>query len=321
MSNYLQHSPFAVQLEMVEGCNLRCDFCGIQGIRTKAGGPYKVMTNDTLVHILDGIKEHKWNPRIELAMHGEPTMHPNLPYMIAIIRKWLPDAYIMLTTNGGGLLPNADGKLAQLFMEGVNVVALDCYEHVNISEKVRTALKLGCLAGVEFHEYPAEKDFSPHTRRKGKHLIFVKDISKAADGTHSRLNNHCGSAAPKNYEMQDKRCAKPFREMAFRWDGSVALCCEDWRGEFKVGNVNEKSVGELWLSEAMNAARRILIKGWRGHMPTCSGCDQRSYRVGLLPDPLGKITLPDPTDNDIELVRTACSGPSLTLPVLRPWEV
>ena len=30
-----QESPFAVQIELTEGCNLFCKFCGIRGIRKK----------------------------------------------------------------------------------------------------------------------------------------------------------------------------------------------------------------------------------------------------------------------------------------------
>ena len=42
-SNYYQDAPNAIQIELVEGCNLACSFCGIQSIRSNgASGPEKI---------------------------------------------------------------------------------------------------------------------------------------------------------------------------------------------------------------------------------------------------------------------------------------
>lgn len=43
--------------------------------------------------------------------------------------------------------------------------------------------------------------------------------------------------------MNGKRCAMPFREMAIRWDGSVALCCDDWRGPEDLRAIEEALSG------------------------------------------------------------------------------
>ena len=38
-----QDAPNAIQIELVEGCNLACSFCGIQAIRdNKADGPQNI---------------------------------------------------------------------------------------------------------------------------------------------------------------------------------------------------------------------------------------------------------------------------------------
>jgi hypothetical protein len=319
--SYRQHPPFCIQIELVEGCNLYCNFCGLQGIREKAGGPYKFMDPLTLTTLMEGIKCAGWTPRIEFAMHGEPTMHPNFVEMLSLTRIALPKAYILLTTNGGGLLkkPGAGHWLKEIFDTGINTVALDCYKYVNVSQKVRESV--AAWPGLPTpHEYPAEKEWSPHTRRPGQSLIYVEDISVAAKGTHSRLTNHCGSAFQQNYSMIGKKCAKPFRELSIRWDGGVSICCEDWRGIFKVGNTNETPVSDLWHGKELDAVRRFLYSGMRSNISVCHGCDQRSYRTGLLPDPAGKETLEPPTVDDQEVVDLACAGRPMTLPVLREWE-
>ena len=38
-----QQPPFCIQIELTEGCNLACSFCGIAGIRdNEANGPDKI---------------------------------------------------------------------------------------------------------------------------------------------------------------------------------------------------------------------------------------------------------------------------------------
>ena len=86
-SNNYQDPPNSIQIELAEGCNLACSFCGIQSIREngadgpdnthgKASAPYKYLSIERAKSICARIKEAGWNPRLEFAMHGEPTMHP-----------------------------------------------------------------------------------------------------------------------------------------------------------------------------------------------------------------------------------------------------
>jgi MoaA/NifB/PqqE/SkfB family radical SAM enzyme len=42
-SNYHQDPPNSIQIELAEGCNLACSFCGIQSIReNEADGPENI---------------------------------------------------------------------------------------------------------------------------------------------------------------------------------------------------------------------------------------------------------------------------------------
>ncbi len=329
---YKQDPPFAVQIELSEGCNLYCDFCGLQGIRTKEEKNFKFMTRNTAKVIAKSIAELGWNPRIEFAMHGEPTMNPDFIKIVRRFRRHLPDQQLMMTSNGGGLLrpPGIIQNLQDLFDAGLNVFAFDAYEYVKIKDKVDEALEqsyttdhFGGALGWDVYRYPDDPKRSPHNRYGSDARIFirVKDISKADEGTHSSLNNHCGSGSAPLKEPLEARCAKPFRELSFRWDGSVALCCNDWRGVYKCGNILETSLDDIWQSDEFNAARRFLIRGERGALSPCNVCDAKSYRVGLLPDKKGKVKLRAPDYTDEEIVEEATQGKALTVAVVRPWEI
>ena len=67
VSNYYQDPPNSIQIELTEGCNLACSFCGIQAIRDnkahgplnihgKASAPYRYLTIERARAICNRIK-------------------------------------------------------------------------------------------------------------------------------------------------------------------------------------------------------------------------------------------------------------------------
>lgn len=313
----LQEPPFCLQIELTEGCNLRCQFCGLNGIRGKEND-YKFMSIELAERITYLLKLDGWHPRIEFAMHGEPSMNPQMPEILRVFRKQLPrKTHLMMTSNGAGFVKDPT-RIVDEALEYLNVLALDWYEGVQLVPKLLDRYQ----GKHRVHYYPQEQEANPHRRRKVENhdLVVVQDIELATKGTHSTLNNHAGCGAPRNDRAQGKRCAKPFRELSIRWDGNVAVCCNDWTGLYKVGNVLGQTLEQLWQSPALRAARRKLYHGQRDFGP-CDGCDALSYRPGLLPDKHGKRTLPLPTKLDEQAIAKATGQGTYTLPVLRSWQV
>lgn len=330
---YVQDPPNCVQIELVEGCNLGCSFCGLQHIRDNgANGPeklngkasaFKFMTEETAIAtataLQTAVKEHGWNPRIEFAMHGEPTMHPDYAGMVSTFRKHLPTLSFQLTSNGGGLLRggNMSGNINAVLEAGINVLCLDNYDGIKIVDKILQHYN----GPYPVKKYPQEKGANPHSRRKpSQHeVVVIHDIELATKGNHSVITNHAGASFPPNENAQGKRCAKPFREISVRWNGQIAGCCNDWPGRYKIGHVTEGLEG-LWQGAGFMAMRRALLHGMRTFEP-CKGCDYTSYRVGLLPDHKGKATLPPPDEETWATIKAHTSGEPYTPRVKRPWDV
>lgn len=310
-------APYSIQIEFVEGCNLRCNFCGLNGIRGK-DNDYKFMTRETVVALCDQIKAAEWDPRIEIAMHGEPTMHPDWLSLIDVIRGKLPRASIMMTTNGGGLLKGGGRLLEAAFDAGLNCLAFDEYEGVKIGAKLRQYVSE--FFDFEIGEYPADKSLSVNKKwdYRARQFVFVQDLAAAAEGNHAKVYNHAGAGGPL-VEGYNKRCTIPFREISVRWDGNIALCCVDWRGVYKCGNIHKVSLGDMWSGPEFTSARRYLYHGKR-EMSPCRGCDYSPTRAGFLPDRRGKLSLPEPSARDARVWRDACADETYTVAVLRPWE-
>lgn len=319
--SYTQDPPFAVQIELVEGCTLACEFCGVQGMRERPGGFKFMDVLSTMPRIASEFKrlaDEGWNPRFEFAMHGEPTAHPATPAMVRVLRDAVgPKASIIMLSNATPLLAQPTTRINDLMEAGLTALGLDDYEPARIASRA-----LGRYEGpYRVLKYPEDPDGNVHRMRglKSQVVVLIQDISVALEGNHAELNSHCGAGRePQGVPLQ-QRCAKPFRELSIRWDGGVSICCNDFRGVFRVGNVNETPIDVLWRSETMDAARRRLYHRDRTFAP-CDKCDARSYRVGLLPDKYGRETMEEPTARDAELLAKAVRGPAMSSIVLRTWE-
>jgi radical SAM protein with 4Fe4S-binding SPASM domain len=308
----VQEAPFSIQMEPVQGCNLGCDFCGIHAIGyQRKGRGLDMMDVATAESVAQQAAALGWNPRIEFAMHGEPTLHPDLPGLIAPFRKYLPKSYLLVTSNGGGLLTDTIASVQALFDAGLNTLALDDYDTNKIVQRILRNIGDDVLFDV--YDYPrTHPKASPHTRTTGHRVVIVEDLTTANAGTHSTLHNSAGDAGPLDFSKNAQRCAKPFREISVRWDGNVAVCCNDWSGTFKVGNVLSDGLDAVWQHPRMQAARRALYSGDRSLLVPCRGCNATTYRNGLLPDKKGKEALPAPDVDDLLTLAEATEGDPYT---------
>jgi len=311
MMEYKQEQPNTIKLELTEGCNRFCTFCGIRGIRTKANQDLKFLTIDIIKGLVFQVKNIGWNSKFEIAMRGEPSLNPNMIEIIKIIRKYLPKQSIMFTSNGANFKTRE--SIQELLDAGVNCLALDDYGQLSFIKSIWPEIRI----------YPEDKTANPYAKWKYKdrYVIVMPDITTTKGGVHSAsiISNHCGTAAPRNNKMRGKRCARPFREIVVLHDGTITICCNDFRGELIVGNIFE-GINKVWQSEIFMIVRKLLFHGQRTVGP-CRGCDSVSYRVGLLPDKQGALYLAPAKEEDLKILDIQLAKGPLTKPVLRSWEL
>lgn len=293
---YRQEAPFCIQVELTHGCPLRCPFCAVSYYKDRK---YRFMSLETAELFSTMLAESGWNPRIEFAMHGEPTMNPDWDKIVAVIRKNNPNLSMLMLTNG---YQCQNGKLEEVvnrfYDAGGNTIAIDMY-HGKISEDIMNQ-DYACFE-CEIYD-GSEPDNNPHRRFNGKRAILIKDIRENTTGTHHKFENHAGITGI-DTENQHKPCVKPFREMGVCYDGSVNICCCDFANECVIANINDVlSLDDIWNSELMLAYRRMLLSGERAFRP-CKGCNAVGNRIGLLPDKKGQhkelIGKFSPADADI----------------------
>lgn len=289
------YKPNIIQIETVQGCNRRCSFCGTMGME-KA---FHFAERKTIVHTCKLIREAGLNCRILLAGHGEPTIHPHIVEIVADIRRILPRNMIHLFTNGT-VIEKRDGLVTALFEAGLNDLVFDEYSDHRVGEFVRSNPVCNIFPIVEQR---AGVPLFCGKNSKAKRICITPPIDGEGNTMSRKLNNHCGAGMKPEEKPLNQKCSVVFRDFFIRWDGNIAICCNDFRGEYFVTNIRKcKRLEEAYFHQRLESARKFLIRGDRRAIYPCSVCSVKAIRPGLLPDSAGKVKLELPTGDDSMIV-------------------
>lgn len=282
--------PNNTQIELVEGCNRFCNFCGLYGI-------WKHKKHRVIKYMDLGLAEElakafgKWwtkGKRIEFAMHGEPTLHPDVHSIIAKFRSHNPLAQLQLTSNGLKLIKEGPKYINALFTAGLNFLLVDTYTRV---KEIRTVSEASEPSVMNYYD-PFTPNVYYYHGNKTKVIILVADLAEMSGAKKQRvILNHAGNSDPiklralgiKTQPLPlQKKCSRLFREMVVHYDGTVPLCCIDWKHEFIIGRFPELSLPNLWNHPTFNLMRNFLFNKDRRFRP-CYKCDYNGgFRLGLL---------------------------------------
>lgn len=305
------YKPNTIQIELVQGCNRKCRFCGTRGIERGI----HLAEPDTVLYACRLIREAGLGSRILLAGHGEPTLHPKLVQIVRSIRETLPKNMIHLCTNGT-VIEKKPEMAAELFDVGLNDLIFDEYSDSRVGVFVRADAICGRFPIVE------QGSGVPLFADKGtrQRICIVPPIDLDGNTASRKLNNHCGAGQRELREPLKARCAILFRDFFIRWDGNVAICCNDFRGEYFVTNILEcKTFHEAYFHERLESARKFSMIKDRKTVHPCDVCSAKPIRPGLLPDARGQMKMEKPTAKDYLIVREGRRP--LAKIVWREWEV
>ena len=283
--------PYSFQLEMIQGCSRRCDFCGLNQIRGK-----KRVFNEMSIELAEIIapqigKDFKEKIRIEFGMHGEPLFNRNADIIISIFRKHLPKSQISLISNGDPIkLKGGDEKIKSLFDSGLNNLMIDIYDGRENSKSLLENVKKSDITIKDF--YKDNYSIWGYKSNTSKNIVLVDDIATLSGQTKTREIHTAGGNLPKEvwgkYGIKDSdlpkktRCGKPFREFAINYDGNVNICCEDWQRKNVIGNAYKTKLIDIWEDKKFQEYRFLLINKRRDLIGVCSKCNEKSFRTGFL---------------------------------------
>jgi radical SAM protein with 4Fe4S-binding SPASM domain len=300
-------TPLSVHIDISSICNFRCSFCfqadnkAMKNVGLKRGK----MSLELFKKIVDDLTEFPEKvKKIKIGNHGEPTLHKDLPEMIAYAKKMEVAEVIEVFTNGSKLEP------------GLNQALVDAgLQRINVSVEGLSDERYMQVAGVkqDFSELvEGVKDL--YKRKDDSLVIYVKiaDQTSALDKGDNRtfilsederqyfydtFGNICDEIYIEKivpqwaetqldkqndvsetgmYDQKIKRyketCPFTFMYLHFNCDGTTSPCTLDWPRKVVIGNVNEQSVKDIWTGRSLHNLRVAMLKGQRKDINFCKNC-------------------------------------------------
>jgi radical SAM protein with 4Fe4S-binding SPASM domain len=239
-----------VLIETRTDCNKRCAFCPQSFYKRSL----EVMPWHVYVKIIDSLADIGFSGRIALFVSNEPLLETRLEEMIRYAKQKSPRFFLDITTNG--LLLNIE-KVDSLFSVGLDNININDYRN----------------------------DRTDFIDKVSEHLIpivctyrYNPKISYNARATMEMLPNYAG-VIPQDFYSDDLGfCNFPFRKLVFDVNGNVLLCCNDFKHTTSFGNIQNKSILEMWYSPQMNEIRQNLLRDRR--VALCANCnDYQDYSI------------------------------------------
>ncbi len=241
--------PIAVvAIETTQHCNRRCHYCPVS-LDPK---PVRAMERRVFEEIISQLSAIGFHGRLTYHFYNEPLLNRDLEILVAHAAGRLPAASHVIYTNGDLL---TEERAASLFSAGVTKFVVTDHGGRTLTELVMRVSRSPKFIHprVDFRRY-------------------TPDTSLFNRGGLVKVGN----------QRSLKYCAYPAYEMVIDVDGNVILCCNDYYGVHKFGNITTTPILEIWYSPEMSRLRARLLSG-HFDLPICCTCAGVEPPVGLSP--------------------------------------
>jgi radical SAM protein with 4Fe4S-binding SPASM domain len=301
----LHYYPLSLWIEPTNVCTLKCVMCPSRMIPKDETG---FMSLETFKGIVDQTKEYVSD--FYLFLGGESLLNKDIFEMIKYAKK--RKIRCILHTNATILTKE---KSLQLIDSGIDYVSFsfdgydkETYESIRIGgnyekvmENIISFLKIKKTMRVTKPYIVlqtlviSKKNFQNDEKAKKFYDLFkglpIDEINvKTPISWGSILEDE------KEIDFQNKKeftpCPVLWNAMSIKWDGTVVPCCIDIFGEYKLGNIKEKSLKQIWNDEPLQRLRRSMLDGTYLEVKKgCKGCHKLwgGKVFGLPPDFRGMV--------------------------------
>jgi radical SAM protein with 4Fe4S-binding SPASM domain len=254
--------PLPAQIEISESgmCNRKCSFC------PRSDPDYKhvneFITNELVNKLTLELKELNYTNMILFSGFVEPLLDKNIFNIIKIIRNNLEKSRIHMVSNGDVL--NKERTL-KLFKSGLSRLLISIYDGPEAEKKMYDLMHSCNLAD---DQYKIRKRYLSEEETFG---ITLSNRGGMMKNAKYKIKNPSESLV--------RPCNYPAYTFFIDYNGDVLMCTHDWGKKFIIGNLNQESFKDLWLSQKWMEARHKLSLGKRDFSP-CNVCDVDGMKMG-----------------------------------------
>jgi radical SAM protein with 4Fe4S-binding SPASM domain len=271
-----------IEFEPTNYCNAQCVFCPRNDPRQKGYISLETVKAGVELAKSAGLKAFK------LAGFGEPLLHKDLLEHLRFIKSEIPDATVLLITNGSQLTPELFESLAEVPVSRINI-SFNGYDQASY-ENLMCGLSFNKLIAhlkeiaalnrdrVDLQFVPIiTKSFGQAEVEKMKGLLMGLGFGANNFKYHHTITGRSGKL--KNERLIDEQpettpdsrvtCLAAFSNLFIGWNGDIHICCNDIYGEAIVGKIQDiKTADDLKQLEDKNFALRANYA-----FDVCRRCD------------------------------------------------
>ena len=107
-------------------------------------------------------------------------------------------------------------------------------------------------------------DFNEYWKDKADYIAIQEYVTMTPGQSHLKPKSHQSSV--------DFKCPQPNQRLIIRSDGVALPCCISYGTELPMGNIQDKTLEEIWNSEKMVDLRQMHKEGRYQDNPTCKKC-------------------------------------------------
>jgi len=274
-----------INFELIEGCNLRCDYCPCRLWLKKKRD---IIPFDKYKEIIDeGVKNNLCS--IELNGINEPLLQSNIIEYIKYAHS-VSIPIISLHTNATLLNKNIANRLIEsgltLLIFSLDAVNKNTYETIRrgatyekVVNNINSFLELKQEKKVDF---PLTRiSFVMNKLNQGEFLSFYDFWKEKVDYvSHSDFCNpfvgmDIYEYIENKYRLKSPNifsCNEPFQRLFVCSNGDVCPCCSFFGKELKIGNIYQDSILELWNNEKMKKVRELVNAKKENQPDACKKC-------------------------------------------------
>lgn len=277
LSPYMDY-PQEVHIETFAYCNAKCSFCPYPTMDRQGEKMSDALIEKIIADLMQIPRSIPFN--IAPFKVNEPFLDKRIFAVCAQINERLPNAQLRLFTNGSPLTPGIIEKVAALknvlhLWISLNEVDAELYAKLMQLPLERTLQKLDVL-----HELLREGKF-PHpvkisrvtdrTERDQAFKAFVQQRYPLFNLFMIGAGNWTGQVdVATDRRVPPAGCFRWY-ELSIMASGKVALCCMDGEGKHVIGDVNTRSVLEIYNDPGYKKMRQFTFSRKAAAAP-CDTC-------------------------------------------------
>ena len=287
--------PPVVVIEPTNICNLKCPLCPSGNGTLKRQKGY--MDFSLFKKIIDEIKDKSF--MVVLWNQGESFLHKDILKMVKYASdnhlftlastslNLMPDAEDLINSGLDSMIVSLDGTTQETYNKyRVNGDLSKVIENTKkIIEAKKKLKKSNPLIRWQFlvmkhneHEIEKIKQLAKEMKVDNLELKTVQIYSREDINNFLPINPKYRRYKIQNESFELKfgiknRCRRIWTNAVINWDGEAAVCCFDKDVKYKIGNIKDSTLSELWRNEKISKIRNKILQN-RSSIPICRNCGE-----------------------------------------------